>query len=438
MNDPVYPKVLILIQPFNTVLGGGITLTNLFKGWPKDRIAVAGLSGLIDFNTKTDICDTYYQLGSEEVSWKWPLSVVKRKYFSGLVNFTKDKQQIHIPKKAKWRSNLGIEYVDPFLIKTGLYEALYRIDLSDRFKQWLKDYDPDIIYAQAQNRGRTLFCTRVQRFLGKPMVFHMMDDWLELVKEQGLFGDYWYRKANADFREMLRHCSLHLAISDGMATEYKRRYGFDFKAFHNPIEYEFWHKGQKQSYDLGTPPTVLYAGRTGLGIEASLILMAKAIDQINRNHGLGIKFVLQSSSEIEWAAEYGFVERRAFVAYDDLPFRFGEADVLFLPYDFNKKAVSFIKYSMPTKASEYMASGTPILILAPEETALSKYARDWQWAELIVENTVEKLAYGLLNLITDIKKRQALGVRAASLANERHEAGRVRELFRKELAALVK
>jgi len=39
MNN--YPKILIFGQPFNTYSGGGITLTNLFRGWPKDRIAVA-------------------------------------------------------------------------------------------------------------------------------------------------------------------------------------------------------------------------------------------------------------------------------------------------------------------------------------------------------------------------------------------------------------
>jgi hypothetical protein len=35
-----YPKILIFYQPFNSYSGGGITLTNLFLGWPKERLAV--------------------------------------------------------------------------------------------------------------------------------------------------------------------------------------------------------------------------------------------------------------------------------------------------------------------------------------------------------------------------------------------------------------
>jgi hypothetical protein len=34
------PKVLIIGQPFNNDTGGGITLSNLFSGWDKDKIAV--------------------------------------------------------------------------------------------------------------------------------------------------------------------------------------------------------------------------------------------------------------------------------------------------------------------------------------------------------------------------------------------------------------
>ena len=34
-----YPKVLIIGQYFHTESGGGITMTNLFKGWDKEKIA---------------------------------------------------------------------------------------------------------------------------------------------------------------------------------------------------------------------------------------------------------------------------------------------------------------------------------------------------------------------------------------------------------------
>ena len=35
-----FPRILVVTSNnFNQVTGGGITLTNLFRGWPADRIA---------------------------------------------------------------------------------------------------------------------------------------------------------------------------------------------------------------------------------------------------------------------------------------------------------------------------------------------------------------------------------------------------------------
>jgi len=56
-----YPKTLILNSPFNNKTGGGITMSNLFRDWPKDRLALASNANLLveaDFS----ICDNYFQL----------------------------------------------------------------------------------------------------------------------------------------------------------------------------------------------------------------------------------------------------------------------------------------------------------------------------------------------------------------------------------------
>ena len=41
MGEKVYPKILIIGQPFNKNSGGGITMSNLFNGWPNESLAVA-------------------------------------------------------------------------------------------------------------------------------------------------------------------------------------------------------------------------------------------------------------------------------------------------------------------------------------------------------------------------------------------------------------
>jgi hypothetical protein len=70
-----YPRVLVVGQPFDRTSGGGITLSNVFEGWPRDRLAAAVVS---DRDLTFDVCDRYYVLGTSEITWAWPLSVVTR------------------------------------------------------------------------------------------------------------------------------------------------------------------------------------------------------------------------------------------------------------------------------------------------------------------------------------------------------------------------
>ena len=63
------PKVLIISQPFNNDTGGGMTLTNLFLGWPSDKLAVVCTGYVLEFNVDTTICRNMYQLGHKEDKW---------------------------------------------------------------------------------------------------------------------------------------------------------------------------------------------------------------------------------------------------------------------------------------------------------------------------------------------------------------------------------
>ncbi|MEX2592072.1 MAG: glycosyltransferase [Anditalea sp.] len=430
------PKVLILIQPFNQNTGGGITLSNLFKGWPKDKLAVLCRGYGINSNTQTDICETYYQLGHREHKWKFPFNRLKRRYFSGILSFEKGGVKNSIPAKSKFRVAFLKEYVHPFLKWIGFLNFVSKIELSKQLEGWLDQYQPDIIYAQAQGRETVLFCTAVQEYLNKPMVFHMMDDWTELVAE-GLFGKYWYLKIDGEFRKMLSKASLHLSISEPMAVEYKRRFGFDFQTFHNPIDLNFWKKSQRNHYELGKEPIILYAGRVGLGIQESLEVMAKAVTVLNKELNASIKFVLQVNERSEWMEKYACVQYRGFVSYEDLPSKFAEADMLYMPYDFSVNSIKFIKYSMPTKASEYMISGTPILIFAPSQTAIVDYARKYHWAKVVTDDNLEVLITSLKSMIMNKEERERIAQTAIQLAEDKHDAAKVRYDFKEALVSVM-
>lgn len=427
------PKVLILNQPFTTDTGGGITLSNLIRGWDKDKLAVACSGYELQTNIDLSLCDQYYQLGEKEHKWVFPFNLIKRKYPSGPIQLkiTASKGNgVETTPVSKLRVKLIMNVFYPVLEYLGLFHAASTYRLSPEFCQWMDEFKPDVIYAQASDRGTIAFCNAVQAYLQKKMVFHMMDDWPTVISSRGLLKNYWRQKIDAEFRGLLSKTSTFLSISDYMAEEYEQRYGKQSLAFHNPINIEFWKQFQRTDYFLNQQVCILYAGRIGLGIQDSLMTIAKTIERLNAEMNVSIQFVIQTSEAPEWINNYSCVLHRKYVAYQDLPRMFAEADFLILPYDFSPKASKYIKYSMPTKASEYMASGTPIIIFAPEDTALVRYAQAENWAAVVTENKMESLSQSLQYLIQNEPARKTLAEAAKNIAESRHSVQEVSGAFK--------
>ena len=429
------PKVLIIGQPFNNDTGGGITLSNLFSGWDKDKIAVACSPYILQDNIDTEICDTYYQLGRKEGKWRFPFNLFNRKYSSGIIKFTKEKKSSAVLKKKPFRVKMIMGFFYPMLKSIGLVDYIFKTKLSYEFCRWLDEFKPDIIYAQASSRDGVRFCSLVHSYLNKPLIFHMMDDWPSTVTAK-IFGRQLKRTVDSDFRKLLDKADVLMSISDQMAKEYKTRYNKDFITFHNPIDIQFWKKHQRKNYELSSPPTILYAGRIGLGIQHSLELIARAVQKVNEELNITIKFILQTGQKPSWVANYSCVVHKSFVSYNELPKVFSEADLLVLPYDFSQESIRYIKHSMPTKAPEFMVSGTPIIIFAPEETAIVTYAQKYNWAKVISKNNIDDLANGIKFLIKDEKNRQRLGQEAVSIAENNHNSFEVKRKFKETICLL--
>ena len=433
------PKVLILNQPFNTNTGGGITLSNLFCNWGKERLAVACSGYLLTDKMDGSLCNNYYQLGTKERKWIFPFNFFSRKYYSGSINIDDEVNNNKIVvKKSKFRVKLIFKYLIPIFDYIGFSHFQAKTKLSSELCKWLNDFNPEIIYAQATTRENILFCIAVQKYLKRPMVFHMMDDWPSLIGVKGPMRNFWKNKIDTEFRCLLERADLLMGISDYMTQEYEKRYGKKFVTFHNPIKLEFWKKEQRENYELPNSPKVLYAGRLGLGIDKSLKCIAEAVQKVNKELQTSIKFVVQAQDAPGWLINDPNVILRKFVKYEELPTVFSKADFLILPYDFSTESLSFIKYSMPTKAPEYMASGTPIIIFAPQDTALVKYAEKHNWAAVVTKNSVDVLAEKLKILYHDKILREQIATTAKNIAETRHDSDLVAREFEKKILQVAK
>jgi len=195
MAETDYPRVLIFGPPFNSFSGGGITLTNLFKGWPKDKIAVTS-TGHVLFKVSTDVCNTYYLLGNDEQRWRFPFNLLQRSFPSGLMKFENEVSPIPEislkpgKRKMKFRRFVVDKIFYPVIHWLGLFHSLSEIHLSENFMTWLSEYKPEILQnfveASLKNLGLEtldliqLHCPPTEVYY-RPEIFELFDK----LKQQG-------------------------------------------------------------------------------------------------------------------------------------------------------------------------------------------------------------------------------------------------------------
>lgn len=437
MPNTNYPKILVLGQPFNNNSGGGITLTNLFKGWLKDNIAVL-FTPWGNTTITTDVCNTYYQIGKNEHKWKFPFNIFKQPFpHSGLITFKNRGETSANVSKTGWKHFLASRVFNPFFNWLGLYHSSSKITLSLNLKKWLAEFRPDIIYVQVSSLESIIFAGQISEFLKIPSAIHMMDDWPSIISGYGPLRKYWNIKINKEFRKLLNNVDLHLSICDAMSSEYKVRYNKEFTAFHNPIETKLWLLHTKTNFYLNKKNIViLFSGRVGTGIKDSLSEVASAIDSIN-NSECNIKLHIQTTVEdrtfLLQIKRYKCVVINPVADYDMIPEIFSNADILLLANDFSEKAISFLKFSMPTKASEYMISGTPVLVYAPMETAVSKFFFQNKCGHCVTIQSQEEIVKAIEFLIENESYRYELSINAVNLAKEKFDAEAVRQRFQNML-----
>lgn len=427
MNE-TYPKVLIVnTQAFNYASGPGITLSNLFRGWPKDSLAT-----IHDDNipTTTDVCDKYYPLSNEEACWRIPL--VKLLYAYCRVSRKVNVKGAHpdvmgnpppgVQRKRNWLLRL-IEY---YRVRINPRDLFLRYKVSPSLMEWINTFSPDIIYIQPSGICHMSLARQIQIKTGAKLVIHFMDDWPMLYMEPDIFHGFRAKETLHWLLQMIENSSLRLTISGKMADEYKRRYGYEFKPFHNPASISLVASSSEKKRERHTPARIVYSGGISARNQlAALQTICKSVKALNAQ-GLSAKFHIYTHPR--WRAMYADKLQSECVVFEDyvadqseINAIYQSSDLLVIPLCFGKTTLKYTALSMPTKVTSYMASGTPILVYAPTSTALSAYATEQDWAFTVSEPEEKCLRRVLHKALTNDALRIKFSARAMEVARVNHE-----------------
>jgi glycosyltransferase involved in cell wall biosynthesis len=434
MTRSEFPRVLVVTSNnFNLVAGGGITLTNLFQGWPADRIA-----NLHEDPTPEDhsVCQKFYRLSEEEIQWAWPFSLFKAWYEGP-------------PSMSDGNRVAGEGTETPIQVLEGakLLQMARRVfgdgvprnaRISNPLQHWLDAFQPQVLYGFLGSMAQIRLVGELKRRYRLPVAIHMMDDWPAVIYRRGLFGPLLRRVVQREFEAVLREAHLCLAICEEMCEEYQERYGRQFLPFHNAIDIDQWIPHAERDWTAGSPFIVRYVGSIVPDAQREALKdVCKAVANLRASKRSIEMWVHAPKTQSSYLKDCGFsVDGVRLVdppPPETVPRLLSEADLLVLPFNFDSRSARYIRLSMPTKVPAYMASGTPILVYGPAGIATARYAEREGWGHVLSTGPAP-LQRTLLWLMDDQVAREQLGRRAQRLACEHHDAAKVRPAFQMALA----
>jgi glycosyltransferase involved in cell wall biosynthesis len=91
---------------------------------------------------------------------------------------------------------------------------------------------------------------------------------------------------------------------------------------------------------------------------------------------------------------------------------------------------------MPTKASEYMISGTPILVYAPEEATVLKTLKQSECGYCLSKNGKTEIIGAIRFLVNNEEFRKKISQNSVNYAKQTFDADKVRSNFQNLLMTL--
>lgn len=398
MTASRHPQLLVLCDfPPSHFRGGTILMRRLLAEWPSKRLAVLASSQFDRAELRASYlpCAHYFVSMTDEFG-RWGLGRLKR-----LINW--------------------------LLLPVVALVALLL----------LKRIRPAAILSVAHGRF-FLVAALVSACTGTPLLLAIHDDWLcfSVARMLGPLAapllSRVYRQADAIY-----------VVSEQMQQQLRREYGLP-SALQMPAR----EAAQRPSLALASDEplrrlSIIYLGTLNAAVDDAIALVV-AVMRGEQLRAFGLEtWTLTIYTQLpeptpppysEWPNAR--VQFRPWLNQEQLDAVMAEADLLLLPFAFREDQRPLTLHSFPSKTADYLASGRPVLIVAPPDTSLAVYGQRHGFAEVVTVPEVGAIAAAIGRIALSPAYRARLQARATATFVEQHDIARQRARLLGDIEAL--
>ncbi len=427
-----YPRVLIVVMPKVKADDSANLLIRMQLGnWPKDRLAQIYSS---ESSGRGEFCGRYYQLQARDRI----LGKLFMRLRTGVSKMVAMDAPTPPPTSCppglvrRW-TNATQKRLGDLLIRSGVWETMFRVRLSRPMAEFVQDFRPDLIYCSGYSLAFATLPLLIADRFNVPICFQTLEDWPSYSYTHSPVGTLLRRQAT----RLICRATLRLAFGDKMKNEYERRYGVSFHVTYHLDDANRFKLAEPQR--IAQSKRIIFTGTLVLNRHECIEDLLKAI-RVLEQEGLQVELEVyctgvpkEVSDEVRLTPAVKFLP---LPAHDDLPRVLRSADVLFLPEAFSVGAKR-LGLAISTKCHLYMMAERPILAYGPSYSGSIEYAHLQGWALVVQQRDITMLTDALRRLLTD----RTLGIKLTGQASEcfirNHNLKDARERFEQLVVASV-
>ena len=403
-----YPRVLIVAnQCLSKQTSNGRTLRNFLTGWPKECLA--------QFCTqleKTDyeVCDNYYCVTDSDALNAF---IGRKKKKSSFTQEKSDSSPQSSTKKQK-RNSITMMIRD-IVWNSNRWKSI-------QFDNWVSGFNPQVVLLQA---GDSRFMLRIARKLANKyrasLVIYNSEGYyfknFDYFRSKGL-PHYLYPLFHilfrCEFTKTIRYAKNSIYICDALKDDYDAEFHLPSESIYTATEVQNReHSSTSESF------VVSYLGNLGVGRHKVLIDIADALQKLSPSLFLDVYGKIPNDDVKKAFDNTSGIHYKGFVSYSDVVDVMHKSDLLVHCESFDEFYRKDSKYAFSTKIADSLACGTPFLLYAPKEFAISKYLNENK-AAFVVSEKAELIS--ILNQIkNDFSFRTQYINSAISLVKRNHD-----------------
>jgi glycosyltransferase involved in cell wall biosynthesis len=289
--------------------------------------------------------------------------------------------------------------------------------LSRSIRKSFKELRTDIVLAAYPREDFLVAAFHAARKLHLPFYAHMHDLWMENVTPGSVaarFAEKWESL-------ILKESTRVLCMTPSMQEHYETKYGLQTDLLPHTIPEQDWHSAPAEMrLPRMSKPTVLFVGAVSPAMNLdALKVLASATELLPSEYEL----LFCTSFNAPLLNSLGICSNRLKVKYvtrAEVHRLQSEAHVLVAPLSHKNCSTDEVRTVFSTKLLEYLISGRPIVVFAPDGSYHAKSAREHGWGYVVTEDSPAALAAAVLKVATDERLASKLVCGALKEARSRN------------------